>query len=90
MHPASASKTASRIDKFAPDITAMKITITAGTNSVTAVASGATDTLSGNVTYKYSIDNTNWQTSGTFTGYKNATEVTVYAKAIDKVAKKLN
>ena len=48
----------SNIDKIAPDITNTKIDITTGINSVTAIASGATDSLSGLDKYKYSIDGT--------------------------------
>ena len=81
----SNSYTVSKIDKEAPDITNMIIDITTGTNSITAVASGAIDDLSGLEKYQYSVDRAIWQDSGVFNGYKNATEVTVYAKAIDKV-----
>jgi len=79
------SKSVFNIDKDAPDISLMQVEITVDGNSVTAVASGATDSLSGNVSYKYSIDNSTWYTSGTFGGYKSGTEVTVYVKAVDKV-----
>ena len=52
-----------------------------GINMLTA--SGATDALSGISKYQYSLDNTTWQDSGTFSGIKSGTETTVYAKAID-------
>ena len=80
----AASKTIANIDKVAP-VTPTSVSISAGTNSVTAAATGSSDTLSGFSKYQYSIDNSTWQDSGTFSGIKSGTATTIYARAVDRV-----
>ena len=60
-------------------------------NSITVTASGGTDSISGVAGYQYSTNGTNWTgtivagESYTFEGIKAGTEVTIYAKTVDKV-----
>ena len=78
------SKTISNIDKTAPTAPT-SVTVTNGNNKVMALATGSTDVGSGILKYQYSKDNSSWQDSGEFTGIKSGTEVTIYARAVDKV-----
>ena len=61
------------------------------TNSITVTANGGTDSISGVAGYQYSTNGTNWTgtivagESYTFEGIKAGTEVTIYAKTVDKV-----
>ena len=78
------------IDKTAP-IAPTSITKTENINSITVTASGGTDVGSGIAGYKYSTNGTSWTEtikegeSYTFSGIKAGTEVTIYAKTVDKV-----
>ena len=84
------SVTITNIDKTAPTAPT-SITKTENINSITVQASGGTDVGSGIAGYKYSTNGTNWTEtiaageSYTFEGIKAGTEVTIYAKTVDKV-----
>ncbi len=80
----AASKSISNIDKAAPS-TPLSVTITNKTyNSITATASGSTDTGgSGLAGYQYSIDGTTWQPGNEFTNLKAGSSYTIYARAVD-------
>ena len=78
------------IDKTAPTAPT-SITKTENINSITVTASGGTDVGSGIAGYKYSTNGTSWTEtikageSHTFEGIKAGTEVSIYAKTVDKV-----
>ena len=78
------------IDKTEPTAPT-SITKTENINSITVQASGGTDVGSGIAGYKYSTNGTSWTEtiaageSYTFSGIKAGTEVTIYAKTVDKV-----
>ena len=84
------SVTITNIDKTAPTAPT-SITKTENINSITVTASGGTDVGSGIAGYKYSTNGTSWTEtikageSYTFEGIKAGTEVTIYAKTVDKV-----
>ena len=78
------------IDKTAPTAPT-SITKTENINSITVTASGGTDVGSGIAGYKYSTNGTSWTEtikageSHTFEGIKAGTEVSIYAKTVEKV-----
>ena len=90
---ATNSVTITNIDKVNPD-SPTGITKTEGLNSITVKATGGSDSLSGVAGYQYSINNSTWTTtklvteSYTFEGIKANTNVTVYARTIDKVGRR--